>query len=399
MPNIILVNPSSIIKKPILEKLISDGYKLIIVHDKTQGWFSEFSDKIVKCDYSDVVKSAEIILSQLSGPIDGVVTFTDAGCLLVSALVDSGKLVGTSLKTMQLIKDKVSFRSVCELHGIMVPRSMKISQGSNLREINEKIFVKLPWIIKPISGLGSKAVRKISNIRDLNDYLSNINWHEYKEFILEEYIPGNEVDIDILVQNGEIKYMSLYDNYTWGDPYFMQVAGNIPSNLSKSIQRKLKKLAKNIVKIFKIKNACLHFEAMASDRGVYPIELNVRMGGAETYTFNKGVFGVDLIEASVKIATNQKLPVFDMNNPKCSMRAEAFMPIKTGVLKTKKISNKILQLPYVDLFYFRYKIGSDVLAPPDGFRVLGWFTVKAKSDIDAKKYVSEVLEMVKYEIE
>jgi biotin carboxylase len=74
-------------------------------------------------------------------------------------------------------------------------------------------------------------------------------------------------------------------------------------------------MVKNWIAKLNLKNACLHFEAKCRPSVLFgleacsdlrnflmPIEINMRLGGAETWTMVKSVYGVDLLEEYIKIA-------------------------------------------------------------------------------------------------
>ena len=81
---------------------------------------------------------------------------------------------------------------------------------------------------------------------------------------------------------------------------------------------------------FQIENACLHFEARCRPQALYeshcdvnknfaigefimPIEMNTRLGGAESWSMCKAAFGVDLLEEYLNICLGVKLDAVKLN--------------------------------------------------------------------------------------
>lgn len=61
--------------------------------------------------------------------------------------------------------------------------------------------------------------------------------------MLEEYLDGPEVDVDLIISEGEAVYGAITDNWPTVEPYFNETGSNCPSILPASHQRELMDLA------------------------------------------------------------------------------------------------------------------------------------------------------------
>ncbi|GFH07012.1 ATP-grasp domain-containing protein [Haematococcus lacustris] len=100
--------------------------------------------------------------------------------------------------------------------------------------------------------------------------------------IVEELLAGSEVDVDCIVQDGQLLFACLSDNHPPGGEVFVETGGRCPSTLPPSAQAQLLLLTRDVAAMFPGLSGVMHFEAMYSDKGPVPIELNARIGGAET---------------------------------------------------------------------------------------------------------------------
>jgi len=171
--------------------------------------------------------------------------------------------------------------------------------------------------------------------------LSNVD----SSFMLEELLVGSEVDADVIVEKGIIRYLSINDNFPCAgrDPsYFMEAGGMCPSAVAFEEQIAIRALVYRFIKHCAPDiTGILHFEAMVvrpsqpysfsasgsdeskidvdslpfADRAVrskllrewgiagddyvaVPIEVNQRLGGSEVASLTSSIFGVHLgIEA------------------------------------------------------------------------------------------------------
>ena len=61
--------------------------------------------------------------------------------------------------------------------------------------------------------------------------------------MLEEYLDGPEVDVDVIFSEGDAVYGAITDNWPTVEPYFNETGSNCPSILPASQQRELMDLA------------------------------------------------------------------------------------------------------------------------------------------------------------
>merc|ERR1719230_2447173 len=66
--------------------------------------------------------------------------------------------------------------------------------------------------------------------------------------LLEQYLDGSEVDVDVVMSEGEWRYAAVQDNGPTLEPYFNETWAASPSLLAKDKQRDLKELAISSVK-------------------------------------------------------------------------------------------------------------------------------------------------------
>ncbi|KAK7197176.1 ATP-grasp domain containing protein [Novymonas esmeraldas] len=131
--------------------------------------------------------------------------------------------------------------------------------------------------------------------------------------LAEEYIEGQEVDMDCIVEHGVVRFCAVSDNFAPSPPYFAEVGGLCPSALDVEAQEALRDLLESYVRAQGTRlHGVLHFEAKydPARRRAYVIEVNCRPGSAETYTMLHTVYReVNLGEALVRCAL--QLPIRD----------------------------------------------------------------------------------------
>ena len=87
--------------------------------------------------------------------------------------------------------------------------------------------------------------------------------------------------------------MCVNENRDALEPYFLELGGHVPALLSEVQERALCDLTQSVLGVFGDGiSGVIHFEAKVNGQEAIPIELNLRLGGAETYMLVKLAYGV-----------------------------------------------------------------------------------------------------------
>jgi len=396
-------------KKFIFPKLKRLGLTIIVLH-KEKTSISPYVDHWIFADLNNHKECIAAIKGFLKEhpniKIDGVITYWEESTLLVSRVADTFNLIGIPYNVTIKIRNKYNFREFCIHNGIKAPKHIIINKESDIETAKETL--NFPVVIKPVFGSSSAFVIKVNTNNEINDvytYIkSNVSSHpdsaEWDDLsiMIEEYIDGDEVDIDMLLQNGKVKFWSISDNYQTSEPFFVETGQAIPSSLPESSQRELVEMAEETLEKLGVQNGCIHFEAKSTNKGPVPIEVNLRMGGDEVYTFVKNAWGVDLVENAARIALGVYLKIHKPKDPKKYLTGKYFLSDNSGILSQLDIDEKLRTNKYLSEVHMDKEIGDVVLAPPEGFEFIGWITVFGDNAIDAEDNLTQLTKHIHYSI-
>ncbi|EFN59059.1 hypothetical protein CHLNCDRAFT_137776 [Chlorella variabilis] len=217
-------------------------------------------------------------------------------------------------------RDKHATRALMEEAGLATPRNMLITSADILPKAAD--HVGFPAVIKPIHGAASLGVLRVDSKEALAAAYDKV-CHELAATIIEngvvrqatpeelaqakskglsanclmeEYLDGPEVDVDLVFSQGEPVYGAVTDNWPTLEPYFNETGSNSPSILPSYQQRELLELAVKSCKALGLQIGVFHVEGKYTSRGPRLIEVNCRMGGGPVRTMNLLAWGVDLVE-------------------------------------------------------------------------------------------------------
>lgn len=406
---ILVVNTGSLKKKFILQKLKKLGLKLILLN-KEKNWAQPYVDHWIIANTDNHVESLQCVDSFITAnpdvKIEGVVTFWEDDVLLASRIADKYNFIGIPYSIAKKARNKYLFREFCIQNKIRAPQHTLVRSMKDINYVCNRF--DFPLVIKPVYGSSSAYVVKIENkdelINTYNYIRKNMSTNtesaltDGMDILVEEYIDGDEVDIDILLQHGKVKFYSISDNYQTNEPFFMETGQAIPTSLPISSQKALVEMAEETLEKLGIQNGCIHFEAKSTRKGPVPIEVNLRMGGDYVYSYIKGAWNIDLIEYAVKIAFGMYIKIKKPELPRKYIIGKDFLADNSGILVKLDFDETVKKREYVEELHFYKKTGDPVFVPPEGYETLGWVTVSGDNNLDVQANMQDVLRYVQYDV-
>lgn len=407
---LLLVNTGSIKKRFIIQKIKKFGVKIIVLN-KEKNWAEPYVDDWILADttnHSESIQQVDKFIKEHPEiRINGALTFWEDDVLLTSKISDKFNFIGTPFAVAKKVRNKFLFREFCTAHNLPSPNHKIIRSANDLANVVSEL--KFPMVIKPVFGAGSAFVIKVDNEEELKESFKYIKksvsasvesaLSDGLDIFVEEYIDGDEVDMDILIQNGRIKFYAISDNTKTKEPFFIETDRLTPSNLPEKNQQDLIDMADEVLETIGVQNGCIHFEAKSTSNVPMPLEINLRMGGDEMYSSVKAAWKVDLIENALKIAFG--IHVAKTKNapaPYRHMIARTLHADYSGIVSRLDIDPELKNKPFVEDMKFFKKIGDPIFAPPEGYEYFGWILVTGDNFLDAQENLDQALHCIRYEI-
>lgn len=315
-------------KRFIFEKCHELGVKAVVL-DGPDSWAQLLQaegiiSRFIPIDFSDAEHAFDNCLKAIRGvgTVDGITTFCEMAVPLVARLTEALGLPGNTPEAVDAARDKYATRQALAAAGLPTPRNARISSPADVGPAGE--HVGFPAVIKPVSGAASIGVIRVNDAAQLAKAYERVvkdlsrakvvagalveggdddetppgnagTWMKV-ELMLEEYLDGPEVDVDLVFSEGVAVYGAITDNWPTVEPYFNETGSNCPSILPRQQQRELLELGVNSVQALGFTSGVFHVECKYTSRGARLIEVNARMGGGPVRDTNLLVWGVDLVE-------------------------------------------------------------------------------------------------------
>lgn len=310
--NKILIIGASILQLPAILKAKEAGYYTIVTDMNPNAMGIAYADEFYPVNTIDEEGTAA--LAERIRP-DGIMTLaTDLPMRSLAVATSRIGLPGISYETAVKATDKGEMIKAFEAAGVEHPWYFILKSKEDLTAALPKITY--PCVIKPTDNAGNRGVSFASSEEDLLSLYgySRENSHS-GDVIIEEYMEGQEVSVEIIVYHGKVHILAVTDKLTQGKPYFVEIGHSEQSQLGKENVARIKDLATRAVKAIGIDNSPAHVEIMLTKNGPKMVELGARMGGGCITTHLVPLStGIDMIKSVMDLAMGKEpdvTPKFD----------------------------------------------------------------------------------------
>lgn len=187
-------------------------------------------------------------------------------------------LPGVSQHTAYLATDKGAMIKALKEHEVPSPWYELVNIKEELKNTSERITY--PCIIKPTDNAASRGVALVHNAKELiSTYVYSKEQSHSGQVIVEEYMVGPEVSVEVLTYNGKPHVLQITDKITSGAPHFVEIGHNQPSQLDVEIKEEIRDVAVRAVKALGIETGPAHVEIIVTKDGPKIVELGARLGG------------------------------------------------------------------------------------------------------------------------
>ena len=296
----LLIIGASVLQLPAIKKAKEMGYYVGVIDYDPNAVGIEFADEyfnVSTIDIEGVVKTAREFAP------DGIMTLaTDMPMRSIAAAAKELSLPAISMETAIKSTDKGEMIKAFEEHGVAHPWFFIAQDEAEFNAIKGK--VSYPCIMKPCDNSGSRGVVLAKNLSQLeNEYNYTKASSRGGSVIIEEYLEGSEVSVEVIALKGVPHIIQVTDKITTGAPHFVEMGHSQPSRLDENSILKIKKLASDAVCAVGIENGPAHVEIMMTKNGPKMIELGARLGGdCITTHLTPLSTGVDMVRAVIEIA-------------------------------------------------------------------------------------------------
>ena len=385
---------ASILQLPAILKAKEMGLHVAVVDFNPQAIGIQYADQYYNASTMDedaVLEAAEDYMP------DGIMTLaTDMPMRGVSKVSDKLHLHSISYETALKATDKYDMIKAFKEHNVPSPWFFVVD---SLEELKSHVAdMRFPCIIKPTDNAGSHGVAKVNCIQELLDsYEYAHSCSRHGKVIVEEYLDGPEVSVEVMVVNGDVNILQITDKITTEAPHFVEMGHTQPSQLSQEICDAICSVTTAACKAVGIDKGPAHVEMKVTERGPVMIELGARMGGDNITTHLVPLStGIDMVKATIKVALGEEPDIKPMLSFGSAIR---YFDVPFGTIKSVENVEVVKQIPGVKQLTFTKEVGAVSNPIHCSNDRVGFVIAQGKSAAEAVAACEKAMKTIKITIE
>ena len=328
---------------------------------------------------------------------DGIMTLaTDMPMRGVAKVSEKLGLHSISYKTAVKATDKYNMIKAFKEHNVPSPWYFTVGSLKELKTLCGRFA--FPCIMKPTDNAGSHGVVLAHNCEELIDsYEYSHGCSRCGNVIVEEYLQGQEVSVEIMVVEDKVNILQITDKLTTNAPHFVEMGHSQPSCYSETVKEQICKVAIEAVRAVGLNNGPAHVEMMVTTRGPVMIELGARMGGDNITTHLVPLStGIDMVKASIILALGDMPDIKPKINCGAAIR---YFDVPVGVIRSIYGVEMARAIPGVKQITFTKSVGEESTLIHCSNDRIGFVIAQAETAADAVKVCEAAMKAVEIIIE
>jgi biotin carboxylase len=258
----------------------------------------------------DFTAVAEVLEVARRVGVDGVLTVSaDRAVPVVAAVAEALGLPGIGMQTAHLLTHKRAMRDALGAHGLPQPPYASLRSAEDVAAALSA--VSFPAVLKPVDSGGQRAVFRIESREELErDLPEAVVESSTDEALLEEFVPGVELNGIVIARDGEPTLVTLSDRLRPpGIGFGVGWIHVYPPSIPPDQLRLAEQVSVESVRALRLRDAIAFPQLIAApDGGVAVVEVAARIPGGQMADLVRHAVGVDLVDVALRQALGEEVP-------------------------------------------------------------------------------------------
>ena len=339
-------------------------------------------------------------------PIDAIVPVDEVTTAVASIAADSLKLRHNPPVSVQRAGNKLKLRECLRDAQVPTPEFSQLDIGADASAAART--VTYPCVLKPLTLSASRGVIRADGhnsfvvaFQRIRDILSDLKAESEsaRTILVEQYVPGGEVALEGLVDDGNLRVLALFDKPDpLEGPYFPETIYVTPSRLSGVTQDQIARTTQDAVSAMGLRDGPIHAELRLSESGPVIIEVAARsIGGLCSRVLRFGA-GVSLEELILRHALSLPITSFEREAQPAGVMMLPIPGERPGRLEAVDGIDAARSLPEILDVTLTVPIGERVVPLPEGNRYLGFIFARAETADTVEQVLREAFALMNFVI-
>lgn len=385
---------ASVLQLPAILKAKEMGLEVAMVDFNPEAIGIPYADKYYNASTMD--EDAVLAAAEDYQP-DGIMTLaTDMPMRGVAKASDKLHLHSINYETAVNATDKYDMIKAFKAYGVPSPWYFDVDTLEELKAQEGK--VTFPCIIKPTDNAGSHGVAKVYSFEELlANYEYSHSCSRHGKVLVEEYLDGPEVSVEVMVVKSKVNILQITDKITTGAPHFVEMGHTQPSRLPEETQRQICEVAEAACKSLGLDKGPAHVEMKVTSRGPVMIELGARMGGDNITTHLVPLStGIDMVKATINVALGEEPDIAASLHCGSAIR---YFEVPFGTIQSIEGVEAAKAMPGVKQITFTKEIGEESTPIECSNDRIGFVIAQGATADEAARNCEEAMKQIKVTIQ
>ncbi|HWH04359.1 MAG TPA: ATP-grasp domain-containing protein [Gemmatimonadales bacterium] len=382
---------------------------LTVASDFPSTFETAHPDALVTFDFTNpALATDQARVFHARHPVSAVVGMDDDTAVLAAVIAPALGLRANPVAATEAARDKHRQRELFAAAGVPIP-------GFSLRQLSDDPdavagVVPYPCVLKPLRLAASRGVIRADNPGQFMTARARLAailaqpdaaacGEPARQYLVEEFIPGVEVAVEGLVEQGHLHVLALFDKPDPLDgPYFEESIYVTPTRLSADVRTAVEDCTARAVRALGIERGPVHAEVRWNQRGAWLIEIAARpIGGRCSAVLRFGPGLMSLEELLLRRALD--LPVTSLEREPTASGVMMIPVPGAGTLKGVKGREDAAQVPGVVEVVITAHPGERLVPWPEGARYPGFIFARGSTGAAVERSLREAHRRLTFELE
>ncbi len=338
-------------------------------------------------DYRDLQRGSEAIVEYArEHPVGAILGVDDSGVILAARAAQALSLPHNAPEAAEAARHKHVMRCRFRDAGVLQPKFELVHAQDDAEKVARR--VAYPCVIKPTTLSGSRGVMRADDAREFRERFARLRAilavERCDEILIEEFVPGVEVALEGLLDDGRLRVLALFDKPDPLDgPFFEETLYVTPSRLPPETQHAIHEATRSAAAALGLCQGPIHAELRVNDLGAWLVEAAGRsIGGLCSKTLRFGSGDTSLEELILRQALALPLPE---QGPPREASGVMMIPIpRAGILKSVHGEAEARAVPGIEGLEITARLHYPLLPLPEGDSYLGFLFARGCSPAEVE---------------
>ena len=388
------------------------GLDVVVASDIDQPLADMYPGRWLTLPYHDPQRGAQAVARYADRfPLDAVVAVDDPGIHVAALASETLELPANRAESVLATRDKSVLRERLAAAGVPSPAWHIARFDDDPAATATTVEQRLGWpvVIKPLALNGSRGVIRANNANALQRAVDRLHrlltrptvrdecGDTADRFLIEQYIPGEEVALEGLLRGGQLHTLALFDKPDpLEGPFFEETIYVTPSRLPESQQQLISATTQRAAEALSLRDGPLHAELRLNADGAWPVDIAARtIGGLCARTLSFGA-GMSLEEIVLRHAVGAPL---DSLNREAAAAGVMMIPVpRAGILRAVHGLETARAVPHIDNIEIEARPGDRLIPLPESSDYPGFIFARAHTPNQVEQALREAWSRIDFEI-